>query len=286
MEGGGRTLIAPGATLNLANGGNVTLVGRRLENAGTVLWTGSGDLYGRDGTVLTNRAGALWEVRNDRSFSWQGEASCRFDNAGTFRKTEGPGTTTFTALFPFYNYGTLGVWQGALTFNTALNLSESGTVEFSLGGTDHPAGYGRITTTQPLQPRGRLAVAFRDGFLPGPGQQYDIIQAPITGEFPDFTTPTNVLHVPVQPLYEPGWVRLVTGDPTPVLSQPTFDPQGQLMLSIQGIANASYAVEASTNLVHWDRLETNTLPATAVWQFIDTDSTTLPYRFYRAVFLP
>ena len=74
MSGSGRTVIAPGAKLNMANGSGVdlTLSQWTLENGGTASWTGDGQLGCGNGAVLTNRAGALWEVRNDQAFSHSG----------------------------------------------------------------------------------------------------------------------------------------------------------------------------------------------------------------------
>jgi hypothetical protein len=58
------------------------------------------------------------------------------------------------------------------------------------------------------------------------------------------------------------------------------------VLNIRGVVNQFYAVEASTNLVQWAGLETNSIPASTVWQFVDEDSFTFPQRFYRVRFLP
>src|SRR6185436_2322288 len=58
MGGTGRTVVAPGATLQVQNFVPVTLSTRTLENAGTILWTG-GNLSMNSAAVITNRAGAL-----------------------------------------------------------------------------------------------------------------------------------------------------------------------------------------------------------------------------------
>ena len=233
MSGVGRTLIAPGATLNLANSGDVSISTRALENAGTVRWTGGGNLNCDTGVVLTNRAGALWEVRNDRSFSYVCcNAADRFDNAGTFRKAVGPGTTTFTSGFPFNNYGTLSVWQGSVRFSDALSLRSSGTLEFGLAGVNYPADFGRVIYGQPLQLAGRLAVIFRGGFVPGPSQQYEVIAAPIRGTFQSYTAPLISPSLFITILYQPNAVQLVTADLTP----------GAPLLSIERTATNSVIV--------------------------------------------
>ena len=78
----------------------------------------------------------------------------------------------------------------------------------------------------------------------------------------------------------------MTTDPTPTLARLVRDAQGRFAFGVSGIANEFYVVEASTNLVHWVGLETNSIPASAVWPFVDEDSLTIPYHFYRARYQP
>ena len=67
MTGGGRTVIDAGASLNLAGAANLFLSGRILENAGTIFWSGAGSINAV-GSVITNRAGALFDAQNAASF--------------------------------------------------------------------------------------------------------------------------------------------------------------------------------------------------------------------------
>src|SRR5205085_706535 len=62
MSGSGRTILETNAILNIASG--VFLNTRTLENGGTVLWTGAGNHIFLNGAVITNRAGALFQVQN------------------------------------------------------------------------------------------------------------------------------------------------------------------------------------------------------------------------------
>ena len=52
--------------------------------------------------------------------------------------------------------------------------------------------------------------------------------------------------------------------------------------TVSGVPGFKYAVEASTNLLYWESLGTNTAP----FNILDTEATTLPRRFYRAVCVP
>ena len=165
-------------------------------------------------------------------------------------------------------------------------LSEAGTLEFGLAGTDHPAGYGRIVTSQPLQVAGCLGVTFRNGYLPGPAHYYDIISAPISGTFQSYSAPPISSYVFINPAYQPSLVQLVTTDPTPTLSNSRLDAQKRFTMEVGGIASQLYVVTASTNFLDWTPLQTNSVPASTVWRFVDKDSASLPWRFYRAEFLP
>jgi hypothetical protein len=138
MSGPGRTIIVPGATLDIVAepSASVTLRTRTLENAGTVLWTrGHIDM---DGGVITNLPGALVEARIAGFFRYViGFALGRFDNAGAFRKTS-PGTTTFDATTAFNNYGEVEIQSGTLALRGGGR--NNGAMEFQSGTTLNLAG--------------------------------------------------------------------------------------------------------------------------------------------------
>jgi hypothetical protein len=57
---------------------------------------------------------------------------------------------------------------------------------------------------------------------------------------------------------------------------------GQFALAISGVSGCQYVVQASTNMVNWVPLQTNTAPFT----FVDTNASKFGRRFYRSVSLP
>ncbi len=95
MQGEGTT-FANNSTV-LGGGGTKTL-DRTLENAGTTIWTGTGQFRINGAGQFTNLPGALVEVFNDALMTWGG-ASGVFDNQGTFRKAFGTGTTQIACFF-------------------------------------------------------------------------------------------------------------------------------------------------------------------------------------------
>ncbi|MGH8022945.1 MAG: fibronectin type III domain-containing protein [Limisphaerales bacterium] len=66
-----------------------------------------------------------------------------------------------------------------------------------------------------------------------------------------------------------------------VLSAVTGLPTGQFGFAMSGVAGARYIVQASTDLVHWVTLQTNTAP----FQFVDSNATKFARRFYRTGYL-
>jgi hypothetical protein len=119
MNGTGRTIIPPGATLNINNPSFITLTARTLDNAGTTTWSGANLIM--DGSVITNRPGALFNPQNASLIQFGG-GTPRFDNAGTFRKTGNAGTLTLASV-GFTNYGTVDIQSGVLRCGPQLRHS-------------------------------------------------------------------------------------------------------------------------------------------------------------------
>jgi hypothetical protein len=78
-------------------------------------------------------------------------------------------------------------------------------------------------------------------------------------------------------------VALLTIYPTAAASL-TFGSfsAGQFEFNVTGVPDFTYAVQASTNLVDWTTLETNSSP----FESIDTNALNYPLRFYRVLYLP
>ena len=63
-----------------------------------------------------------------------------------------------------------------------------------------------------------------------------------------------------------------------VLTSVPAGVSGQFSFTVAGTAGAQYVVQATTDLVNWTTLQTNTAPFT----FVDTDAGSYGQRFYRA----
>jgi probable HAF family extracellular repeat protein len=80
----------------------------------------------------------------------------------------------------------------------------------------------------------------------------------------------------------------VTVKPVPAplnLTSPAILANGQFTMSIQGAVGQNFVIQASTDLLNWLALQTNTLPATST-NWTDTSAPTNNRRFYRTLTLP
>ena len=85
---------------------------------------------------------------------------------------------------------------------------------------------------------------------------------------------------PESPLYPKRFYRLRAAEGVALMEQPRR-LGGQFNLNLAGELGRTVVIEASTNLIHWLPLATNTLGATPLY-FSDPGATSIPARFYRA----
>lgn len=63
---------------------------------------------------------------------------------------------------------------------------------------------------------------------------------------------------------------------------PATHANGQYAMTVAGVTGYKYVVEASSDLVHWTPVQTNTAP----FVFVDANASQFPQRFYRSVYAP
>jgi hypothetical protein len=69
------------------------------------------------------------------------------------------------------------------------------------------------------------------------------------------------------------------------LSTPILMSDGSSQVTLQAQQGKTYTIEASTDLLTWTPIATNTL-SSSLWNFVDVNSTNFTHRFYRAVCRP
>ena len=129
MQGLGSTTIAAGGTMNISGNNAKVLLSRTLNNAGMLIWSGTGGLTGHSGPTINNLAGALFDMQSDAALN-RFDNGAVINNAGIFRKSGGTATKTLDLYGGlFNNTGLLEVQSGSISFAGPLN--HSGTTRLS-----------------------------------------------------------------------------------------------------------------------------------------------------------
>jgi hypothetical protein len=63
---------------------------------------------------------------------------------------------------------------------------------------------------------------------------------------------------------------------------PTASTKGHFSFTINGVSGYQYAVQTSSDMIHWTPVQTNTAP----FSFVDSNASKFSHRFYRTVSLP
>ena len=119
MEGLGQTVISAGGTFAIKPSlYRAVYLNRTLESQGTVTWVGPGSIHcGKTGIAgtINNKPGAVFDVQENGTFSYENGALGTFNNAGLFRKSSGSLTTS--VYWTFNNAGAVEVQTGTLSLN-------------------------------------------------------------------------------------------------------------------------------------------------------------------------
>jgi hypothetical protein len=284
MSGSGRTVITPGATLNLANPGTVILSSRVLENGGTILETGAGGISMQTGAIITNRTGALFDQQNAVLISYANGGTCRFDNAGTFRKSLSAGTSTFNAPIAINNYGLMDLQRGILAANGGYNISSGSSLSCALGGTSAGTGYAQLQVAGTVTLNGALSVGLTNGFLPTLNDTFSVLTAGTrSGTFASFSYPSNQFTMQLSNAANSVIVRvtaMVVPPPPPTLLSPVLSGSN-LLLTWTTVSNATYRLEFNPDLSpsNWNAVPGDVTALTT--NATKLDALTPSNRFYR-----
>jgi len=171
---GGPVNIASGGVLNIA-GSTTKLLVNALTNAGTVNWSGSGELQVNYSTTINNYglienlASGVWDIQNDSTLRNFYNFTAYFRNAGTVRKTGGIGTSTIS--IPFTNSGTVMSLQQTLAF-TGGYAPAGGTM---VAGLSSRSSYGRFNIAGNAALDGTLDVIWYGGFVGSISNTFNVL---------------------------------------------------------------------------------------------------------------
>jgi hypothetical protein len=256
-----------------------------INNAGTVTWTGAGQLVGAvDGynqnMFIANLAGGLFDIQNDSGFGYSdGGYGCiayQFLNAGTLRKSAGTGTNTFPSQCGFINSGRMELPAGALRVNSTFTQTASGTLA--------------LQNLNPMAPLPRLyltGAAVLDGVLElsvlpnlaAAGQSLTVVTyGTRTGSFSSTQGSQLGGGLWLRPTFTAHELTLAV-ESAPKFFTPQTTAAG-FKLQWQGAPGVTCRLDASTNLVNWLMLIAIN-PPDGFGAYIDENSLLMPRRFYR-----
>ena len=254
MIGSGRTVVPPGATLNVGGPSFLQLASRTLDNGGTAIWTGAGNIILTD-AVITNRPGGLFNVQNAAQFSFAG-GSPRFDNAGTFRRSANSGTTTISGV-PFNNYGVVDLQSGILSSFGGYFSASNSMLSSAIGGTNAGSGFAQLQVSGTVAVNGGLGVSLANGFTPALNDSFTLVTAGSrSGAFASFSYPSNLVTMQLSNTTNSVIVQ-VTGvaNPAPFLLPPQISGTN-VTLTWTAVSNLTYRLEFNPNLIpsNWNAL--------------------------------
>jgi fibronectin-binding autotransporter adhesin len=285
LGGGSLTLPEPitlQAQLNNFSGTN-TLTGNLTVLAGASLFVQpntililSNSLSGTN-TLVKNGAGTLF-MNGD-----EGNRPVNV-NAGTLGGigTCGPITVAAATLGP-------GIGAGVLT-SSNVTLVSSSFFTVDLNGPAAGSGYDQLNVNGTVS-LGNATLSGAVGFTPPANHAFVILNNDasdaVTGTFKNLPAGTvfGLGGFPFQIFYTGGDgndVVLTRIRPAPGVITPSLTGTN-VQLEIPGIAGVNYIVEASTNLINWQAISTNTAGGNGISTFTDSSVNQFSQRFFRVV---
>ncbi|MBI4327295.1 MAG: hypothetical protein HY674_18835 [Chloroflexi bacterium] len=134
---------------------------------------------------------------------------------------------------------------------------------------------------------GALNVTVLDGFTPGVSDAFSLLSyTSRSGSFSTINLPALPKPLALTAEYTPAALTLLTVNspdtkPTNTLSI-VATGAGSWELLVTGDPGRTYRFQASTNLIDWLDISTNT-PSNGLFRFVDPDAIELHRRFYRTV---
>ena len=173
---------------------------------------------------------------------------------------------------------TLCTFAGALLFGVAANAQSyaSVTLSWTPSPSSNVAGYdiyygtsaGNYTSAVPVQPNATNVTIY--GLASGQTYYFAATAYDSTGTQGAFSPQISLTA---------GSSSSAPQGAAGMLSAISRLAAGQFGFKIAGTSNAQYIVQASTDLVHWTSIQTNSAPFT----FVDSNASQFSHRFYRTV---
>lgn len=185
------------------------------------------------------------------------------------------GNSSFSC--PFTNFGTLDSEFGTLTLNNNYTLNASSVNHFTVGGPS------TVLAVPALNPAGVLSVSLTNGYTVTNGTTITLMNyGSDNGAFAVTQLPALSPSLQWKLYYGPTSLALEAMTAPVQLSAPAMLANGSFQFMFSGPPANGYWIQASTNLVDWLTLETNS-PFTGQVDFTDSAATNFSQRFYRGI---
>jgi hypothetical protein len=249
MAGNGITKVQTNGVLTIS-GPTEKQLNRRLDNFGTVTWTGeriTGDNY----PAFNNQAGALFDIQTDNTiFASYSATVGALNNLGTVRKSAGTGATTFYGALN--NSGLLEIRTGTVSLLGDYAPLASSSLRVYLGGLTAGTQSGQLLVSGTTALAGTLDIVLTNNFLPVTADAILIVSSTsLSGTFASVTGGTLAGGLALTPAYSAvTGVTLVAGlgpqgIAPPKLAPVTLDGQRQLRFPA---SPAGYELQTTTEL--------------------------------------
>ncbi|MDB6110937.1 MAG: hypothetical protein JWR69_2687 [Pedosphaera sp.] len=284
----GNLILQSNLAFNISVAGDKTLQpNSTIDSAGTATWSGNGNLNMAYGSAINNSGTFI--AQNDMQFFnyTAGAPAPVFNNSGTFRKSGSTGQTGFhpsNGGVNFNNTGVVDLRSGTLVIWAAYATSPSNQLKIPIGGLSAGTEFGSEYFPGVAAFDGTLGISLTNGFTPTNGNSFTLATyGSRTGQFTSTQFPPLPVESRWQLSYNPSSLVLQVVPSTVFLSSSLTN--GNFQSSFIGQAGSMCVIEASTNLLNWTPLLTNT-PFNGRLQFVDPQTSQFVKRFYWATIFP
>ena len=272
--GGGLPVVtfAPGFNVEISGADPKYLT--VCTNEGTLRWLGGESLN----FLTTGQFYNSGLIQIEADGNWN-DTPIDNEPSGIFRQLAGA-----FSIASLTNCGTVDLQGGELNVTTNFFSGSNSVYQITLSGTTPGTNYNQLTA-QTLALNGSLKVVLTNGFLPVSGNSFVIANdSSQSGTFSNLTVPTFQSNLVLNVRYSPGSVLLEV-DPVLFGLTNSIYTNGAFQFSLNGLPASAYDIQASSNLIDWITIGTNS-PFTGSLNFTDTNAATWDHRFYRARIFP
>jgi len=284
--------IATNGTLTIDGSGEKGIVFSSLNNAGTVRWTGTGDVRAKSSGVtnntvlITNLPGAVFDFQTDADFLYDHSGGffflCVFDNQGTLRKSAGTGESLFPPGMIFTSSGYIDIQTGTFSVNDS-STQVGGILNF---GITSPTAFSKLTVPDEASVSGIIRATFINPTGLSVGDSFPVLNQGSRLRnaivFAGRNLGSGLVYDPVLRASAVTLVLRAATHPAPPVVSLSYARGLPAFALVEGQTGSTFRFEASTNLIEWTPLETNSAPD-GIWEFSDEGAPVFFLRFYRGM---